>query len=228
MNKKILESNPAERDLFDILVLSNNSPESGTRIINSAKHYGKGDPSPMVPDSPGRLQSRSGTTVDHQWQTESHGIQGEGGKGFSWSPASFSHVLHTKKSGSILHGPGTFRQLLEIKTVLKKNHLKSQSAVMRNAHLGDGWREYLTALCSFIGATTCQEDAARTQAGSPHTSGKFIALSSCSRKAHQDPRRVSGAVRRMLLHKTSLTSLVLKAWRSPSSASSVTRTPHST
>lgn len=41
MNKKILESNPAEEDLFDILLLSNNSPESGVRIINSAKHYGK-------------------------------------------------------------------------------------------------------------------------------------------------------------------------------------------
>ncbi|XP_054131736.1 cytosolic 5'-nucleotidase 1A-like isoform X1 [Melozone crissalis] len=40
VNKKILESSPAERDLFDILVLSNNSPESGVRIINSAKHYG--------------------------------------------------------------------------------------------------------------------------------------------------------------------------------------------
>uniref|UniRef100_A0A8D2P7X6 5NT1A nucleotidase n=1 Tax=Zosterops lateralis melanops TaxID=1220523 RepID=A0A8D2P7X6_ZOSLA len=40
VNKKILESNPAERDLFDILVLSNNSPESGVRIINSTKHYG--------------------------------------------------------------------------------------------------------------------------------------------------------------------------------------------
>ncbi|XP_062465400.1 cytosolic 5'-nucleotidase 1A-like, partial [Pezoporus occidentalis] len=40
VNKKILESNPAEKDLFDILVLSNNSPESGVRIINSAKHYG--------------------------------------------------------------------------------------------------------------------------------------------------------------------------------------------
>ncbi|KAM9013662.1 cytosolic 5'-nucleotidase 1A-like [Ara ararauna] len=40
VNKKILESNPAEKDLFDILVLSNSSPESGVRIINSAKHYG--------------------------------------------------------------------------------------------------------------------------------------------------------------------------------------------
>uniref|UniRef100_A0A8D0ENE4 Cytosolic 5'-nucleotidase 1A n=1 Tax=Strix occidentalis caurina TaxID=311401 RepID=A0A8D0ENE4_STROC len=46
VNKKILESNPAEKDLFDILVLSNNSPESGVRIINSTKHYGKGDPIP--------------------------------------------------------------------------------------------------------------------------------------------------------------------------------------
>uniref|UniRef100_A0A8C3B8L0 5NT1A nucleotidase n=1 Tax=Cairina moschata TaxID=8855 RepID=A0A8C3B8L0_CAIMO len=40
VNKKILESSPAEEDLFDILLLSNNSPESGVRIINSAKHYG--------------------------------------------------------------------------------------------------------------------------------------------------------------------------------------------
>ncbi|XP_053924991.1 cytosolic 5'-nucleotidase 1A isoform X2 [Cuculus canorus] len=40
VNEKILESNPSEKDLFDILVLSNNSPESGVRIINSAKHYG--------------------------------------------------------------------------------------------------------------------------------------------------------------------------------------------
>lgn len=51
VNKKILESNPAERELFDILVLSNNSPESGVRIINSAKHYGKGHPSLAMPDS---------------------------------------------------------------------------------------------------------------------------------------------------------------------------------
>ncbi|NXQ03982.1 5NT1A nucleotidase, partial [Vidua macroura] len=40
VNKKILENNPAERDLFDILVVSNNNPESSVRIINSAKHYG--------------------------------------------------------------------------------------------------------------------------------------------------------------------------------------------
>ncbi|XP_010132044.1 PREDICTED: cytosolic 5'-nucleotidase 1B-like [Buceros rhinoceros silvestris] len=40
VNKKILENNPAEKDLFDILVLCNNSPESGIRIVNSAKHYG--------------------------------------------------------------------------------------------------------------------------------------------------------------------------------------------
>lgn len=46
VNKKILENNPAEKDLFDILVLSNNSPESGVRIINSAKRYGKGNPIP--------------------------------------------------------------------------------------------------------------------------------------------------------------------------------------
>ncbi|XP_075282601.1 cytosolic 5'-nucleotidase 1A isoform X2 [Opisthocomus hoazin] len=32
VNEKILESNPAEKDLFDILVLSNNSPESGLEI----------------------------------------------------------------------------------------------------------------------------------------------------------------------------------------------------
>ncbi|NXW00006.1 5NT1A nucleotidase, partial [Fregetta grallaria] len=35
VNKKILESNPAEKDLFDILVLSNSSSESGVRIVNS-------------------------------------------------------------------------------------------------------------------------------------------------------------------------------------------------
>lgn len=55
VNEKILESTPAEKDLFDILVLSNNSPESGARIINSAKHYGKGNPSPGVHAFPGRL-----------------------------------------------------------------------------------------------------------------------------------------------------------------------------
>ncbi|NXS75236.1 5NT1A nucleotidase, partial [Pandion haliaetus] len=40
VNEKILESTPAEKNLFDILVLSNNSPESSVRIINSAKYYG--------------------------------------------------------------------------------------------------------------------------------------------------------------------------------------------
>ncbi|XP_013813272.2 cytosolic 5'-nucleotidase 1A-like [Apteryx mantelli] len=40
VNEQLLASDPAERDLFDVIVLSNNSPESGTRIINSAKHYG--------------------------------------------------------------------------------------------------------------------------------------------------------------------------------------------
>ncbi|NXE52394.1 5NT1A nucleotidase, partial [Casuarius casuarius] len=40
VNEQLLASDPAEQDLFDVIVLSNNSPESGTRIINSAKHYG--------------------------------------------------------------------------------------------------------------------------------------------------------------------------------------------
>ncbi|XP_010216038.1 PREDICTED: cytosolic 5'-nucleotidase 1A-like [Tinamus guttatus] len=40
VNEQLLASDPAERDLFDVIVLSNNSPESGVRIINSAKHYG--------------------------------------------------------------------------------------------------------------------------------------------------------------------------------------------
>nr|XP_033783775.1 cytosolic 5'-nucleotidase 1A-like [Geotrypetes seraphini] len=40
VNKKLLEKNPEEKSLFDVIVLSNNSPESGVRIVNSAKHYG--------------------------------------------------------------------------------------------------------------------------------------------------------------------------------------------
>lgn len=92
VNKKILESNPAERDLFDILVLSNNSPESGVRIINSAEHYGKGNPSLAVS---GRLHSRSGTTVDHQCKQRAKGYKG---KGFSWTPAPLSHIFHPRKS----------------------------------------------------------------------------------------------------------------------------------
>ncbi|XP_044282058.1 cytosolic 5'-nucleotidase 1A-like [Varanus komodoensis] len=40
VNKKLLEKNPEEKGLFDVIVLSNNSPESGVRIINSAKKYG--------------------------------------------------------------------------------------------------------------------------------------------------------------------------------------------
>ncbi|NXX80209.1 5NT1A nucleotidase, partial [Urocolius indicus] len=40
VNMMILKSNPADKELFDIVVLSNNSPESGVRIINSAKYYG--------------------------------------------------------------------------------------------------------------------------------------------------------------------------------------------
>ncbi|XP_053108162.1 cytosolic 5'-nucleotidase 1A-like [Hemicordylus capensis] len=40
VNKQLLERNPEEKRLFDVIVLSNNSPESGLRIINSAKHHG--------------------------------------------------------------------------------------------------------------------------------------------------------------------------------------------
>ncbi|XP_054827824.1 cytosolic 5'-nucleotidase 1A-like [Eublepharis macularius] len=40
VNKKLLERNPEEKGLFDVIVLSNNSPESGMRIINSAKQHG--------------------------------------------------------------------------------------------------------------------------------------------------------------------------------------------
>ncbi|KFP31288.1 Cytosolic 5'-nucleotidase 1B, partial [Colius striatus] len=40
VNRMILESNPEEKELFDIVVFSNNSPESGVRIVNSAKFYG--------------------------------------------------------------------------------------------------------------------------------------------------------------------------------------------
>ncbi|XP_003214873.1 cytosolic 5'-nucleotidase 1A isoform X1 [Anolis carolinensis] len=40
VNKKLLERNPEEKKLFDVIVLSNNSPESGARIINSAKQHG--------------------------------------------------------------------------------------------------------------------------------------------------------------------------------------------
>ncbi|XP_061466115.1 cytosolic 5'-nucleotidase 1A-like [Rhineura floridana] len=40
VNKKLLERDPEEKELFDIIVLSNNSPESGVRIINSVKQHG--------------------------------------------------------------------------------------------------------------------------------------------------------------------------------------------
>ncbi|XP_062973191.1 cytosolic 5'-nucleotidase 1A-like [Elgaria multicarinata webbii] len=40
VNKKLLERYPEEKGLFDVIVLSNNSPASGVRIINSAKKYG--------------------------------------------------------------------------------------------------------------------------------------------------------------------------------------------
>ncbi|XP_074810944.1 cytosolic 5'-nucleotidase 1A-like isoform X2 [Natator depressus] len=40
VNEKLLERNPEEKGLFDVIILSNNSPESGMRIINSAKQHG--------------------------------------------------------------------------------------------------------------------------------------------------------------------------------------------
>lgn len=40
VNAKLLEKNPEEKQLFDVILLSNNSPESGTRIVNSVNHYG--------------------------------------------------------------------------------------------------------------------------------------------------------------------------------------------
>ncbi|MGH0144905.1 UNVERIFIED_CONTAM: hypothetical protein FKN15_019338 [Acipenser sinensis] len=40
VNEKLLEKNPQEKLLFDVILVSNNSPQSGSRIINSAKHYG--------------------------------------------------------------------------------------------------------------------------------------------------------------------------------------------
>lgn len=41
VNKKLLERDPEEKELFDVIVLSNNSPESGVRVINSAKQHGR-------------------------------------------------------------------------------------------------------------------------------------------------------------------------------------------
>lgn len=40
VNEQLLKRNPEDKELFDVIVLSNNSPESGVRIINSAKEHG--------------------------------------------------------------------------------------------------------------------------------------------------------------------------------------------
>ncbi|XP_064423425.1 cytosolic 5'-nucleotidase 1A [Latimeria chalumnae] len=40
VNEKLLEQNPEEKMLFDVIMLSNNTPQSGMRIINSAVRYG--------------------------------------------------------------------------------------------------------------------------------------------------------------------------------------------
>ncbi|XP_042197501.1 cytosolic 5'-nucleotidase 1A-like [Callorhinchus milii] len=40
VNEKLLENNPEEKQLFDIILVSNNNAQSGLRIINSIKHYG--------------------------------------------------------------------------------------------------------------------------------------------------------------------------------------------
>ncbi|XP_069480053.1 cytosolic 5'-nucleotidase 1A-like isoform X2 [Ambystoma mexicanum] len=40
VNEKLLEKNPKEETLFDVIILSNHTPESGVRIVNSVKHYG--------------------------------------------------------------------------------------------------------------------------------------------------------------------------------------------
>lgn len=41
VNEQLLKRNPGDKELFDVIVLSNNSPESGVRIINSAKQHGR-------------------------------------------------------------------------------------------------------------------------------------------------------------------------------------------
>lgn len=114
VNKKILESNPAERDLFDILVLSNNSPESGVRIINSAKHYGKGDPiSRGACFPPGGCEGGKAP----QWSINGkYRATGYKGKGLFWkqaqflpTPCSLPRVLeHTQGTGSLAE-PGSLR-----------------------------------------------------------------------------------------------------------------------
>ncbi|XP_066557080.1 cytosolic 5'-nucleotidase 1A [Amia ocellicauda] len=40
VNEKLLEKNPEETLLFDVIIVSNNRPESHPQIINGAKHYG--------------------------------------------------------------------------------------------------------------------------------------------------------------------------------------------
>ncbi|KAJ6665052.1 hypothetical protein lerEdw1_005283 [Lerista edwardsae] len=40
VNEQLRKRNPDDKELFDVIVLSNNSPESGVRIINSAKQHG--------------------------------------------------------------------------------------------------------------------------------------------------------------------------------------------
>lgn len=136
MNEKILESNPAEKNLFDILVLSNNSPESGVRIVNSAKHYGKVDPT-----AGGSCFSLGGRKAykASQWSISGkYRARGCERKGFfqkqarflpvpctllrvpehtqhtgSLEEGSFGYILCTKGSGRILHGLGILRQLLK-------------------------------------------------------------------------------------------------------------------
>lgn len=137
VNEKILESTPAEKDLFDILVLSNNSPESGARIINSAKHYGKGNPSPAVHAFPQetvkQIRHHSGASVANTEPGDRRGRGCFGNKPNScqphaacpvcWStprvqvpwqsPAPFGRILCIRGSGSILHSLGILRQLLK-------------------------------------------------------------------------------------------------------------------
>lgn len=90
VNEKILESNPAEKDLFDILVLSNNSPESGMRIINSAKHYGKGDSihgGACFPwDAAKQIRHNSGASVANTEPGDTRGRGYFGNKPNSWPP----------------------------------------------------------------------------------------------------------------------------------------------
>ncbi|XP_078538879.1 cytosolic 5'-nucleotidase 1A-like isoform X1 [Lissotriton helveticus] len=40
VNDKLLEKDPQTKTLFDVIILSNLTPESGVRVVNSVKHYG--------------------------------------------------------------------------------------------------------------------------------------------------------------------------------------------